>query len=55
MFPNNVLEGLEWGGEPEEGGGGAVGFLQVRILVGLITRLGSWLQVSLFLSQNFNF
>lgn len=43
VFPNDVFEGLPGGGEPEEGGGWAVGLLQVGVQVGLISGLGRWL------------
>ena len=52
VLPDDVLEGLQWRSEPEEGGGRAVGFLQVGVQVGFISCLGSWLQEGLFLCQH---
>ena len=52
VLPDDVFEGLERRGEPEEGGGRTVRLLQVRVLVRLVSGLGCWLQQCLLLRQN---
>ena len=53
VLPDDELEGLPGGGEPEEGSSRAVGRIQLWIQVGLIPGLGSWAELRLFRRHNF--
>ena len=52
VLPDDVFEGLQRRREPEEGGGWAVGLLQMGVQVRFVSGLGRRLQQCLFLGQN---